>query len=287
MRRGGKKYGGTAFFVSELIGLGDWHAVYVVTARHCIVPLDIGTEGPFESITLRLNTLAGGSDTIETNPDDWFTHPVADAALLQLKPDEIIFDYLHWPIRSSATREFMDEKFFGPGEEVFITGLLTYHPGGTRILPIVRVGNIAALTDEPVRLKTGDDVATLIEVRSIGGLSGSPAFLHMPEFRRNREGNRESLPIMADPPHAVGGPNRLLGIVHGFPLVGDENAGGKFESLNSGITVVVPVERIIELIESPELTKVREDVKVLIDTLKLDAESAPVEGQDSSTETSK
>jgi hypothetical protein len=47
--------------------------------------------------------------------------------------------------------------------------------GTTCLLPILRVGNIAALPAEPVHLETGRDNAALVEILSIGGLSGSPA----------------------------------------------------------------------------------------------------------------
>jgi hypothetical protein len=63
-------------------------------------------------------------------------------------------------------------------------GLLNVHPGTAAITPIVRVGNIALFSDEPIRMDTGDEPGVLIEVRSFGGLSGSPAFVNLPVWRR-------------------------------------------------------------------------------------------------------
>ncbi len=256
-------YLGTAFFVSVALGVADQHAIYVVTAKHCIEVEDDDDPGPILSIKLRLNLMSGGSDLLYTPIESWRRHPVADVAILPLAPDMSVYDYLHWPVSAAATRDFIDGGHYGPGEEVLITGLLTFHPGRTRVLPIVRVGNIAALPEDPVALCTGDDIATLIEVRSIGGLSGSPAYLHMPEFKRDQEGKRVALPDKADPPGAKGGPNRLLGVVHGYPLVSQDDPDKMWtssEPLNTGITAVVPVERIIELVNDPDLVEERDNL---------------------------
>jgi hypothetical protein len=259
-RRNGEAWLGSGAFLSVPLGFADWNSIFVATARHCIEPLEGGD--PFESISLRLNTLNGSSEEVETDPNSWIRHPVADVAILPIAPDQRIYDYLHYSLSRSATKEFMAEKFVGPGEEVVITGLLTYHPGTTRILPIVRVGNIAALPDEPVSLVTGPDDAVLVEVRSIGGLSGSPAFVHMPEMRRDRDGVRVWLPDERQPESALGGSNYFLGVVHGYPLTQQNDPDGignaSPEPLNTGITVVVPVEKVLELVDDPAFVALRD-----------------------------
>jgi hypothetical protein len=65
----------------------------------------------------------------------------------------------------------------GIGDAVFITGLFSHHPGKARNLRVIRVGNIAAMPDEPVKTQRGEMEAYLIEARSLGGLSGSPVFV--------------------------------------------------------------------------------------------------------------
>jgi len=45
-----------------------------------------------------------------------------------------------------------------------------------------RVGNLAMMKGEPVHTAVGDIDAHLVEASFIGGLSGSPVFLHVPEF---------------------------------------------------------------------------------------------------------
>jgi hypothetical protein len=56
-------------------------------------------------------------------------------------------------------------------------GLFKSHYGEQRNIPIIRIGNIAALPEEPVQTHyCGPTDAYLVEVRSIAGLSGSPVF---------------------------------------------------------------------------------------------------------------
>ncbi len=249
----------TGFFVAVDIGLsrnagGPREAVYIVTAGHCVA-----IKGELaERITVRLNTRDGGSATFDTDPAGWMVHPVADVAVYAVAPDRGIYDYLYYPAHSAATEEFIKENRIGPGDEVLITGLLIYHPGETQILPIVRVGSIAAFPPEPINMITGEDRAYLAEVRSLGGLSGSPAFLHMSDFRRDEEGNLR----VQRGQWSGAGPNYLLGVVHGFFATQENDPDNLVEDLNAGITVVVPIDRVLDLIDGPELTAQREQLRI-------------------------
>ena len=114
------------------------------------------------------------------------------------------------------------------GSPVGLTGLFVHHHGSSRNIPIVRSGNIAAMPDEPVSTKRGLMTAFLIEVRSIGGLSGSPVFA---------EGVAET---------------GVIGLVHGHfdqrgndpdSLIQDIDQPSE-EKLNAGIAIVVPADKI-------------------------------------------
>ena len=63
------------------------------------------------------------------------------------------------------------------GDEVATVGLYTSHHGHTKNIPVVRVGHISMLPDEPVMSTRGYVEAYLVEVRSIVGLSGSPVYI--------------------------------------------------------------------------------------------------------------
>jgi hypothetical protein len=169
------------------------------------------------------------------------------------------FDYEYYPARQGATAQFCDEKFVEPGEDVFMTGLLVHHPGDTRMLPIIRVGNIAAFPDEPIQLRTGAERVVLVETRSIAGLSGSPVFVHFGDHRRSRDGKLWEMPDI--PAGYIAGQNWLLGIMHGvYTSEGNDPDGigdATGEPLNTGIGVVIPVERIHEILDHPTLKERR------------------------------
>lgn len=144
------------------------------------------------------------------------------------------------------TDEVIRSKGIGTGDEVFITGLFIHLAGSARNLPIVRMGNIAMMPDEPVPTRMGLIDAYLIEARSIGGLSGSPAFV------------RETVP------GGIGG-FYLLGLMHGHWDIppeerddhvprADEDAQAK---VNMGIAIVVPATKILQVLNHPPLVEIR------------------------------
>ena len=69
----------------------------------------------------------------------------------------------------------------GPGDELFAIGLFSLRVGTQRNIPIVRSGILAAMPydSEPFTKDGHPYHAYLAEMRSIGGLSGSPVFIFM------------------------------------------------------------------------------------------------------------
>ena len=245
---------GTAFFMGVDAGYDDQSFPYLVTARHCAKDPDLGIA---DEMHVRLNTKTGGSVRIPVSPGDWWLHPTADVAVMPFVPDEGTFHLKMWGIQGCATNKWMKELAIGPGDDVFITGLLIHHPGTTRNMPIVRLGSIAGLPEEPIRLSTGDDVVALLEVRSIGGLSGSPVFVHLPFWRDTERG---SIFVAGDSKAGSGGEYRLLGVMHGFFPVGandPDNVSAGNEDLNTGIAVVALADRILDFINDPPLVAAR------------------------------
>jgi hypothetical protein len=107
------------------------------------------------------------------------------------------------------------------------------------------MGNIAMMPDEVIPTELGDMEAYLVEARSIGGLSGSPAFV------------RKTVPFGI-------GSFYLLGLMHGHwdlpaksknDLLMNDDLLGK---VNMGIAIVVPAKKILEVLNHPELVKMRE-----------------------------
>lgn len=90
-----------------------------------------------------------------------------------------------------GTREKMSEFRIGLGDEVYMLGLFQGHTGRQRNEVICRRGCVAMIPSEPVvvdREGTRADVY-LMEVRSIGGFSGSPVVVSNegPRFDKGSE----------------------------------------------------------------------------------------------------
>ena len=138
----------------------------------------------------------------------------------------------------------------GCGDEVFLTGLFNSHYGKQNNLPIIRIGNIASMPEEPIQTKNmGAIDAYLIEARSIGGLSGSPVFVQV--------GGVRGYTMYA------GSKFYWLGLMHGHfdlsELELDEVSSDTLMEVkvNMGIAIVVPVSKILEVLNQDELVKGR------------------------------
>lgn len=227
----------TGFFVvvdSETIE--NWSYVYVVTARHVANDL----QGPVFNI--RANTIDGEAILFRTPPEtQWWVHPdeTVDVAVFCWAPPANL-SHQRLSMEMLITPEVMNERGIGAGDEVFMTGLFTHVVGTAKNLPIVRMGSIAMIPDEPIPTSLGPTDAYLIEARSLGGLSGSPAFV------------RES-PLQ-------GGRVYLLGLMHGhwdvpadrmFDTAQDHD--GEHLGVNMGIAVVVPAMKIREVLNHDDL----------------------------------
>lgn len=242
---------GSVFFVGPdpIPGTQSTSRVFAVTARHVIEGLK--SKG-CEECVLRLNPVDPEQEIVSiTVPlDSWQFHPrdtsVDVAVLEQGVPASV--DQLVLPLGFGATPEQMAANEVDLGDEVFISGLFIHHYGARRNIPIVRVGNLAALDEEPVSTKRGPIQAYLVEARSIGGLSGSPVFLNLGHTR-----------VIGGVLQSVsGGPTcLLLGLIHGHYeadsqealLVQDVKEDTMRASINAGIAIVVPFARIKEVVE--------------------------------------
>jgi hypothetical protein len=147
------------------------------------------------------------------------------------------------------------EKSISLGAEIGIVGLFRSHYGKNQNIPVVRVGNLSALPNEPVFTKyAGHIKAYLVEARSIAGLSGSPVmvFTNTGAMLAQRLRGQKPQQFCA-----------LLGLMHGHfdvrnlneDVVTDEDAPDR--GVHTGMGVVVPLEKIIETLRHPDLTAMR------------------------------
>ncbi len=210
------------------------HHFYLVTARHNIDGLP--AEHRKRGIHIRYNNDRGKIEHLAL-PDEWeYPQGTADVAVLPLDelPDSLKVDAVQLnycltnetgPCRPTTAEDDalrnlrpvgVDSLGVGIGDEIYIVGLFRHHQGRGRNIPIVRSGIIAADPEELIY----DDYANewyngyLVEVRSIGGLSGSPVFVNVDNKRVALVGR------------SVGGGTRtlfLLGLVRGHWSLTDED----------------------------------------------------------------
>lgn len=242
-RERGIQFGGTAFFVSFGHPLdAQRRYIYLVTAKHNIKRAHESAMDGVIVVRPRW-TRAGDSDFIKTTRSQWIDHEDADVSICDVDFPWDRLDFAHIDEAMLMTDLIRDNNRIGPGDELQVVGLFTGHRGVRNNVPIVRSGVIAAMpdADEPVDTEEGPMVAYLAEIRSLGGLSGSPVFVVLPPFRFKE----------AAPSHEARA--YLLGLVAGHwdrRVADDHIEGLEQEKIHQGIAVVVPTARILDLLNS-------------------------------------
>jgi hypothetical protein len=262
---------GTGFLVG-MAGPDRLHIfTYLVTAKHCAEGL-AGSDW-----YVRLNKKGGGSIIVPGTPGvQWETHPTesdsVDAALIPWgPPSDGDVEYL--PDTMFATDKVIADYRIGCGDEVAITGLFSKLTGTDRNHPIVRTGNIAMMPNEQlpaikIGKYTGPASVYLIEARSIGGLSGSPVFVRqslklqteIPERTSDGKLTGQNLAFYAQSSQVF-----FLGSMHGHWEIQPEDQNNvqirayrNERSVALGIAVVVPAEKILEILNKESFRNGRE-----------------------------
>jgi hypothetical protein len=249
---------GTAFFVfypDKRIGENGGF-VYLVTNRHVADPEVNGRRLAIQKISLRLNlrTPIEGRESEEGaipigSGVNWSfpTDAAVDLAVVPLVPDQTKYDYEAVPISLFATKDVIKERNIAEGDGVLFSGFFYQFPGQRKIEPIVRQGIIAMMPDEDLTTTLGGEGRLyLADIHVFHGNSGAPTFVNVGGFRGGNV--------------LVGGfPYLLLGVVSGYFYETEDlqlqvatTLTGK-ASANSGISIVVPVDELKKLLDSPAL----------------------------------
>jgi hypothetical protein len=197
----------------------------------------------------------------------WWFHPTDSSVDVAVVPwtlgaDE---DVLTIPSSMFLTDEEIRRRRTGPGDEIFTIGLFSLMHGREKNIPIVRTGNVAMMPGpgDLVQTDRGESEAYLAEIRSIGGLSGSPVFvnetLEIGNVLKNHVTGEAEKTVMV-----CLGQYSFMGIVHGHwdtlpehknkPMVVLDKSRNR---INLGIAVIVPAKKILEVINQPELLQQR------------------------------
>ncbi len=248
------------FFLTLVKGSGRWNHLYLVTAKHIAERCDGG------NFFVSINDRQGQSLNIQS--DDrapWTTHPTdeaVDVAVLPFNVDSAINRINPRVIDRSmyASKERLAKLNIGVGDEVFMTGLFKRASGKEINIPIVRMGNVASIPREKISFGGKEIDAYLIEARSISGLSGSPVFVRetisVPLTNEQTGGNERS---QEDRPTSFIGHGSFyfMGLNIGHWAVDERKGAREEEQVNMGISVVVPCEKIIEVLDHPVLLENR------------------------------
>jgi hypothetical protein len=158
----GTLIGGTGFLVTVPIPSETTLAwqLYVVTAKHVISKL--------ESPVLRINLMAGGFESVETNNERWSKCKDADLAVLSLGLE--YEKYRYWFIHIEEFVDSPNTQGVGIGDDTFMVGRFVSQDGEQQNTPTARFGNISMMPN-------AEQPNFLVEHRSLPGFSGSPVFV--------------------------------------------------------------------------------------------------------------
>ena len=252
-------YGGTGFLV-EYVERGQPFK-YLVTCRHVAEQLDV-------DFFLRVNTLREGVANLPIEVAEWEYHPdeAVDLAATDIGLNALHFDVLSLPLSNRTTASAL-----GCGQRVHIVGLFRLHYGEKRNVPMVHTGHIAALPDSnekvPIKNRSSGQIlmaeAYLVEAQTLEGLSGSPVFVQeYVAWNAINKSDGSNIAISAF------GSVRLLGVYQGAwdarpgeILAADRNLSGTLR-VPVGMGIVVPIERVVELIERNETLKTRRETVI-------------------------
>lgn len=265
---------GTVFFVGIQIPTPKYPELsfsYAVTAKHVIDAIKKNSiDG---TVYLRMNFKDDGAKLLGSRLEDWRFHPSDNSVDVAAFPMAIAkeFDHLYYPTASFVTEETIKRQGIGIGDEIFLAGLFYRHYGRERNIPILRTGNIAAMPEEKIQSGSETMDAYLVEARSIGGLSGSPVFVNLSGVRLV-QGNLNV---------GVAG-FYLLGLMHGHWESDEADAmvvDSSKEQVNMGIAVVVPAQKILEVLNQSVFQRAPDDV---INALRAQNAPTPDSGQGTS-----
>jgi hypothetical protein len=239
---------GTGFFVS----LDEPGGTYLVTASHIAKTLG-------ESFVVRFNDRNGDGQNEQLDDPVWEFHSdqAVDLAALPFQPPSWS-DCLPITRRQFLTEDYMARRDIGAGDLVHIVGAFRLLQGERRNLPLVHTGHVALLPeDEPIPVKgLGDVRGYLVQVQTLRGSSGSPVFV-----RRHVGGITDT-----GDPLVVGsmyGDAWLMGVNHGgwFGKPDDvldlPGRGRGAIEVPVSMAIVIPSERLIEVLDSPRLKTLR------------------------------
>lgn len=223
---------GTAFIVAYPAKKTGLFHLYLITAKHVLMKGNV----PFNEVSIRFNTKE--STKHESISLIWtgdnknvFVHKdkSVDLAIIPILISTKVAEFISIPVAAIYRKTSFDSLGINVGSEVFFTGMFKEYMGNKKNSPIVRFGRISLLPQEPVPFAGFNREVFFIESSSFGGNSGSPVFFH---YTTNTE----------------------KGVILGGVVLGYYSSETQ---LNTGITAITPAEYIIDILQYPEVARLR------------------------------
>jgi hypothetical protein len=178
----GQAAGGTGFiaaYASEKANNAFF--LFAVSNKHVVA--DSGAS------VIRLNKVDGGVDILEFEPHEWYFTNQHDLAIIPLKVDLAVHRVKAIPLADFITQQAIKEYDIGPGDEVFMIGRFVKHDGRLINSPSVRFGNLSMMVDNIEHPSLGMQESFAVEMRSMGGYSGSPVYVYPSQWNMNSGSN--------------------------------------------------------------------------------------------------
>jgi hypothetical protein len=248
----GEAAGGTGFIVAYSSELAkSTYFLFAVSNKHVVAD--------FGASVIRLNTVNGGTDIIECEPHEWYFTNQHDLAIIPIKVDLAKHRVKAVPLNEFITPDAISTYDIGPGDEVFMIGRFVKHDGKLINNPSVRFGNLSMMVDNIEHPGLGTQESFAVEMRSMGGYSGSPVYVHPSAWNMNRRvtniGGQHLFLLGVDWGHIVDHSEVQVKIVSTEVLAKGPDRQVSYVAANTGMNGVVPAWRLAEMIKNNPWTE--------------------------------
>ena len=249
------QYAGTGFVVAVAGVHGNPH-LYVVTSKR--------VAGKMERcpMIVGFSYRDGSKALLEADNVQWYLHPTepgaVDAAVTPFASAQWdLLDFEPVPEHLFASGERMRKASIGVGDEITAIGVFTRFSYEDRHMPLVKTGNLAMLRAVHIPVKHFEPMEAY--VAEIDGLSGSPVWVRPTAYFKSaqNDGGEEKPSVSFDGDTDVA----FLGLLHGRREVSKRAMEGQnaqyTEDMISGMSIIVPAHKILEVINQEELVTMR------------------------------
>ena len=262
--------GGTGFivaYVSEKVANGFF--LFAVSNKHVVAD--------FGASVIRLNKTDGGVDIFELEPHEWYFTNKQDLAIVPLKIDLAKHRVKAVPSSDFLTPDAIGAYDIGPGDEVFMIGRFVRHDGRLINSPSVRFGNLSMMVDNIDHPFLGMQESFAVEMRSMGGYSGSPVYVYPSEWNMNRGshqiGNQRLFLLGVDWGHIVDHSEVREKTVATEMQATAATRKISYIAANTGMNGVIPAWRLAEMIKKNPWTPAIEAEETRLATEETSAKS--------------